>query len=111
MQLESCRKSWDWTGRRFQISSPVVLVGLVEDTGTSNTDGITSNPAVSGSVSDDGTITSFRAGLDGMLPSDYVDVTADLQGTSFVFSRARLEQILGAPLARRHTHGSPSGYG
>jgi hypothetical protein len=78
---------------------PVILVGLVEDTGVSNTDGITSNPAVSGTVSDDGTITSFRAGLDNMLPENFVDVTADLQGTSFVFSRDRLEQILGAPLA------------
>jgi hypothetical protein len=57
---------------------PVILVGLVEDAGISNTDGITSNPAVSGTVSDDGTITSFRAGLDGMLPGDYVDVTAAL---------------------------------
>jgi hypothetical protein len=77
---------------------PVILAGLLNDTGISNTDGITSDPSVSGTVSDDGTITSFRVGLDDMLPSDYVDQTANLQGTSFVFVRQTLEQILGGPL-------------
>jgi len=77
---------------------PIILVGLVEDTGSSDSDLITSNPAVSGTLSDDGTITNFLAGLDDMLPGDFVNVTADMQGSSFVFTRERLEQILGAPL-------------
>jgi len=77
---------------------PVIVVSLVEDTGISDTDLITSNPAVTGSALDDGTVVRFRAGLDEMLPEDFVDVTADLQGSTFFFTRERLEQILGAPL-------------
>jgi hypothetical protein len=77
---------------------PVILVGLVEDTGISDIDLITSNPTVTGSVVDDGTIVRFMAGLDEMLPENFVDVTADLQGSAFTFTRERLEQILGTPL-------------
>jgi hypothetical protein len=78
---------------------PVILPALTQDTGISATDRITSNPAVSGTVSDDGTISAFKAGLDGMAVASFVNVLPDLVGNTFSFSRARLEQILGAPLA------------
>jgi hypothetical protein len=68
---------------------PVILPALTQDSGVSAMDRITFNPAVSGTVSDDGTITAFTAGLDGMAPANFVNVLADLSGNSFSFSRAR----------------------
>jgi len=79
--------------------TPVILSALTNDTGASHVDALTSDPALTGTVTDDGAIVSFRASLDSTLVKNFFDVTADLQNGSFSFSRARLEQILGGFLA------------
>ncbi len=73
----------------------LILAGLSGDTGVSSGDGVTFDPSVSGTTTDDGVVTSFLARVDG---SPFVDVTTDLQGNAFSFDRARLEQILGGSL-------------
>ncbi len=77
---------------------PVILSNLANDTGLSSLDRITSIPTVTGTVTDDGTITTLRAGIDNTPVGSYVNVTADLVGNSFTFNRTRLEQILGTTL-------------
>jgi hypothetical protein len=78
---------------------PVIRAGLDNDTGASAADTITNDPDISGTVSDDGTIAAFKAGLDGTSPQNFLDVTSYLAGRNFSFNRIRLEQILGGPLA------------
>src|SRR5262249_53719952 len=78
---------------------PVITARLANDTapgGRTNTDGITSDPTVTGTVTDTQQLARFLATVDS---AGSVDVRADRQGDgSFTFSRARLEQILGGTL-------------
>src|SRR5262249_7046517 len=46
--------------------------------GTTNRDGITSDPAVAGTVLDAVGVSGFRAGFDGAPPTGFADVLADL---------------------------------
>ena len=80
------------------ITPPVIAASLVNDTGTSNSDSITSEPSIAGTVTDDsGTVVSLFAGFDNQLIN--FDVTEDLQADgSFSFNRERLEQIFGGKL-------------
>ena len=82
---------------------PVITAGLVNDTGTNNTDGITSDPAVSGTVTDANTITQLLltvTPIAGGASGGPFDVTADINPIdgSFVFDRSSLEALLGQPL-------------
>ncbi|AFY70885.1 RHS repeat-associated core domain protein [Thalassoporum mexicanum PCC 7367] len=78
--------------------SPIITGQLANDTGVS--DGITSNPTISGTVTDDSTITELTAGFGSIPVADYVDILSELQSDgSFTLSQTMLEQINGAPLA------------
>ncbi|MCJ8283023.1 MAG: Ig-like domain-containing protein, partial [Rivularia sp. ALOHA_DT_140] len=77
------------------ITAPVITAALVNDTGTSNSDGITSEVSIAGTVTDDsGTVVSLLAGFDNQLIN--FDVTEDLQADgSFSFNAAKLKEING----------------
>jgi RHS repeat-associated protein len=88
------------SGPANESDPPVLRANLTNDTGTSASDRVTSDPAIGGMVTDASTIASFRAGFDGAATSAFVDVLADRQTDgSFAFSRARLEQMNAGPLA------------
>jgi hypothetical protein len=78
---------------------PVIDASLVADTGASATDRVTSNAAIRGTVTDASAVTTFIAGLDAMPLASFVNVLPTLTGTSFLLSRAMLEQILGSALS------------
>lgn len=76
---------------------PVISVALMEDTGISQSDGLTSNPAVSGQITDSSTITGFVAGFDR---DRLVDVREALSADGqFVLDQTRLEAIFGNTLS------------
>jgi hypothetical protein len=72
-----------------------VAVTLAHDTGRSASDGITSDPTISGAVSDASPIGHLYVSVDG-LPA--VDLTTALAGSTFVLPRALLEVAAGGPL-------------
>lgn len=78
---------------------PAIVAALAHDTapgGGSNTDRITSDPAVTGTVTDASPVSSFLAGF-GDTPT--FNVLGDLQANgTFSFDRARLAQINGGSL-------------
>ncbi|MBX9253632.1 tandem-95 repeat protein [Desmonostoc muscorum CCALA 125] len=81
---------------------PVISANLARDTapsGTTNSDRITFDPTITGQVTDNSAIVEFKAGFDNTPSTSYVNVLPDLSANgSFIFSRARLEQIYGATL-------------
>ncbi|AFY71953.1 RHS repeat-associated core domain protein (plasmid) [Thalassoporum mexicanum PCC 7367] len=84
------------------VDAPVITGDLVNDTAISgtNSDGITSDPAITGTITDDSDVTSFRAGFNGTPVANYVDILSELQSDgSFTLSTARLAQINGGALA------------
>ncbi|MEK6801410.1 MAG: putative Ig domain-containing protein [Nitrospirota bacterium] len=77
-------------------SGPALTASLQQDTGSSASDQLTSNPAITGSLTDPQGIATFLAGF-GATPT--VNVLSDRQPDgSFSFTQVRLEQINGAPL-------------
>lgn len=90
------------TGNAVQVvlltdtDSPVVVAGLETDTGREPDDGITNDPTVAGTVSDESEITTFEVTLDGAAPADILDT---LTGDTFRIDTARLDQIAGGTLA------------
>jgi RHS repeat-associated protein len=80
-------------------TGPVIAATLTNDTGTSNSDRITSNPAISGTVTDSSSIASFRAGFDDTPTAEFTNITSFLGSNgSFTLSRAQLETIRRNPL-------------
>ena len=83
-------------------TAPVIAAKLVRDTaagGTTNSDRLTFDPSITGSVSDASQVVSFRAGFDAATPNQFVDVIAKRQTDgSFSFDRAQLNTIYGSPL-------------
>jgi hypothetical protein len=82
--------------------APVIAGELVNDTGIGgiNSDGITSDPAITGTVTDVSNVTGFVAGLNDTPVANYVDILAELQADdSFTLSQTVLEQINGGALA------------
>ncbi|SEF48157.1 Ig-like domain (group 3) [Nitrosospira multiformis ATCC 25196] len=79
---------------------PQLNAALVNDTGFSATDGITSNGSIIGTVSDNVGLTSLLAGFDAMPPEQYQEILDSVQtdGT-FNLTSAQLAAINGAPLA------------
>ncbi|MDJ0844826.1 Ig-like domain-containing protein [Crocosphaera sp.] len=76
------------------VSPPVITVSLGEDTGSSNNDLITNNPAILGTVNDESIITELKAGFDDALEADFIDVLDQLQPDgSFNFDVAKLQEI------------------
>ena len=77
-------------------SPPVVTAALVNDSGESNTDNITNDPTINGTITDDGNIVTLVAGFNDVEVDNYVDVTARLQSDgSFSLDKASLETIYG----------------
>jgi len=84
------------------LTPPVLTAELQSDTaprGTTNTDRITSDPTITGTVSDASPIQMFRAGFNGISPQEYVSILPT-RGTDgrFTLDRAQLEQIYGETL-------------
>jgi hypothetical protein len=80
-------------------AGPVITAALSDDTapgGTTNSDGITSDPSVAGTVTDSSPITAFSAGFDGVPITAFVSILADLQANgSFALSPAEIARING----------------
>ncbi|MFM6025221.1 MAG: Ig-like domain-containing protein, partial [Dolichospermum sp.] len=81
--------------------SPVIQASLTNATGSSNTDKITNNPTISGTVTDENAITLFRAKLDN---GTFVDVLGTLQNGSFTLDNAKLREINGNTDLSQGTH-------
>ncbi|WP_223300941.1 FG-GAP-like repeat-containing protein [Oscillatoria nigro-viridis] len=78
---------------------PAIAATLTNDTGTSNSDRITSNPTIGGTVTDSSSIASFRAGFDDTPIAEFADITSLLGSNgSFTLSRTQLETIRRNPL-------------
>ncbi|NJN14067.1 MAG: hypothetical protein HC815_41835 [Richelia sp. RM1_1_1] len=75
---------------------PAISVSLVNDTGLSNTDRITNDPTIAGTITDASAISELRAGINGA-PS--FDILTNLTNGSFNLTRERLNQIAGGSLA------------
>ncbi len=75
---------------------PVIAADLVSDTGSSDSDGVTSNPAVSGTIVDESAITNFVASFNGGSLVDVSDIL-NPDGT-FALDRDRLETLFGGSL-------------
>ncbi len=83
----------------FQDSDPpVVVAGLLNDTGREDGDGVTFEAAVAGTVTDASEVTGLRASLDG---GPLVDVLGSLLSDgSFTLTEVDLETIGGGPLSQ-----------
>lgn len=81
--------------------SPIITAALANDTSPNgtNTDGLTFDPTISGTVIDESQITDFRAAFDNAPLEQYVDILSTLQpdGT-FTLDRDTLDLIYGGPL-------------
>lgn len=78
---------------------PVIAASLTNDTGISNGDRITSNPAIGGTVTDNSSIASFRAGFDDTPLAEFTNITSLLGSNgSFTLNRTQLETIRRNPL-------------
>ena len=75
-------------------SGPVIMVGLVNDTGRSNSDLLTSDAAVSGTVSDESAIDRFVVRLNGSTTLVEVGDRLDANG-NFQLSTADLDALFG----------------
>ena len=77
-----------------------VDVGLMNDTGASATDGITIDPTIMGTVTDEEGIAGLRAGFGNTPQADFVDISDRLDGNGkFVLNTAQLRTLNGGSLA------------
>jgi Bacterial Ig-like domain/PAP2 superfamily/Putative Ig domain/Bacterial Ig-like domain (group 3) len=80
-------------------NAPVITAILVQDSGSSTTDAITFNPAVSGTVTDLNAVASFKAGFNGAPTASFIDILPQRQADgSFTLTRAQLETMNGGTL-------------
>ncbi len=79
-----------------ETDGPIVNAGLAKDTGTSDSDNLTNDPTIVGTVNDASVVTTFRAGLNA---APTVDILSNLSGGVFTLSVTDLEAINGGPLA------------
>jgi large repetitive protein len=79
-------------------TAPIILAGLVNDSGTSNSDKITNDSRISGTITDVSQITSFKAGFDSKPVANFTDVLPYLTNGSFSFTKAQLELIYGGTI-------------
>jgi hypothetical protein len=77
---------------------PVILASLVNDSGASNSDKITNDGRISGTVTDASQIVAFKAGFDSKPLANYIDVLSSLTNGSFSFTKAQLETIYGGTI-------------
>ncbi|KYC37634.1 hypothetical protein WA1_39925 [Scytonema hofmannii PCC 7110] len=81
---------------------PTITATLANDTapgGTTNTDRMTYDPTIIGTVTDSSSIVELSAGLNNTPIANYTNVTAQLKvDGSFAFNRAQLEAMYGGTL-------------
>ena len=99
-QVNSCHLTKEVFIDRFDNTAPQIEASLARDTGASAIDGITSNPTITGQVSDRHKIVGLKAGFDGTKDDALVDVTDILHPDgSFTLNETKLKQInCGHPL-------------
>ncbi|MDM9580196.1 Ig-like domain-containing protein [Nostoc sp. GT001] len=82
--------------------APIITANLLRDTaqgGNTNSDRITFDPTIVGTVTDTNRVVELRVGLNDTLAANYVDITAQIQpDSSFTLNRTQLETILGNTL-------------
>ena len=77
-------------------AAPVITAKLTNDTGSSNTDKITFNPTIGGTITDASNVTGFKASFDGV---NYVDVLTQKQADgTFTLAKTQLETVAGRTL-------------
>jgi membrane-associated phospholipid phosphatase len=76
------------------LTQPRLIANLLEDTGSSNSDRITNNAAISGRIEDLNAIASLKAGFDATPVSNFVDITQQLNSDkTFILDNLVLKQI------------------
>ncbi|MBN1587926.1 MAG: tandem-95 repeat protein, partial [Pirellulales bacterium] len=87
------------------ITPPDIHADLVNDTGQSDSDGISQEVTIAGTITDDHQIVEFAAGIDGMNRVDYVSLLGDVDAAGhFQLDFAKLEEIAGDSLANNGAH-------
>ncbi|WP_100897731.1 Ig-like domain-containing protein [Nostoc flagelliforme] len=83
-------------------TAPAITASLLHDTapnGQTNSDAITFDPTISGTVIDASRVVEFKAGFDNTLAANFTNVTASRNTDgSFTFNRSQLETIYGGTL-------------
>ena len=75
--------------------APVITAKLVTDTGSSNTDKITFDPTINGTIADASNVAGFKASFDGI---NYVSILPQkLADNSFTLTRTQLATVAGKP--------------
>ncbi|MDZ8070038.1 MAG: putative Ig domain-containing protein [Nostoc sp. DedQUE08] len=86
----------------IDLDAPVITASLKRDTapnGQTNSDTITFDPTITGTVIDASRVVEFKAGFDSTQPANFVNVLAQrIADGSFTLTRAQLEQIYGGTL-------------
>ena len=83
----------------LDVEAPVVSAELLNDTGADDTDNITSDPTIIGTVTDAGEIVSLTAGFNETSVEDFVDITVEVsEDGSLELDQELLEEILGDTL-------------
>lgn len=83
-----------------ETNPPILTSGLMNDTGRSNSDGITSNAAIQGTLTDASSIAVFKAGFDATSSANFTDILSDRQSNgSFALNVTRLNQLNGRTLS------------
>jgi PAP2 superfamily/Bacterial Ig-like domain len=85
--------SWARMGRGQESIAPQLTVGLFNDTGSSNSDRLTRNPAIQGTVKDDSRIGRLQAQLDN--GKSYNIASAIRRSGKFYLDRAEIYRING----------------
>ncbi|MEH2196766.1 Ig-like domain-containing protein, partial [Nostoc sp.] len=82
--------------------APIITASLIHDTApgaNTNSDRITFDPTIFGTVTDINRVVELRVGLNGTLATNYVNITDQIQpDSSFTLNRTQLETILGNAL-------------
>ena len=90
--------------RNTDSTAPIISAILTNDTAPNdetNTDSITSDPAIGGTITDNSRVTRLWAGFDGVNEENLIDISSALESDgSFLLNLAQLEVINGAPLAQ-----------
>ena len=89
----------DVLGLNSDVSVPIVSASLASDTGDSDTDNITSDPTIIGTINTESEIVSLTAGFNETSVEDFVDITtALLDDRTFELDQELLEDVLGETL-------------
>ncbi len=82
------------------VTGPVIsAVGLVVDSGVSDTDGISTSADIGGEIADENEVTAFRISVDGGDEVDILPQLGDISSGSFVISQSVLADAAGGSLA------------